>query len=641
MRVVVDCANGSAVPGRRTILEGTGATVDARSASRTASTSTLTAARPRRSALAQHRRGHARRPRLRTRRRRRPLRRRRRARRGGRRRSAHRHHRPRPTRPKRTPQGIVVASVLSNGGLEKALIDAGGRLARTPVGDKYILDGMMVMDAGAGRREERPRHHSRPRQRRRRLVTALEILSILARTGRPLSELARPIPLFPQQQRTIHVRHKDQWEADPTFAQAVEEARRSLAGGGRILVRPSGTEPALRIMVEGEERCVRCGAADSLSALAERATKLARSTAARRARAAGRDRAHMCGIVGYIGPREAAPILLEGLARLEYRGYDSAGIALVTTNGDMFVEKRAGKLANLRTALLEAGTPSAVVGLAHTRWATHGRPERPERASPPGLHGRDHGHPQRHHRELQGAARRAPRARPRARVRHGHGGARAPRRRGLRTATSPMPFARALRQAHGAYASRGHALARAGSAHRRAHERAAHRRHRARARTSWRPMSPRCWRTRSGSSSSTRATSPTSPPRASRSQASTARRANASSRRSTGRSRAAEKGGYPHFMLKEMHEQPAALLAAITGRVHDGRRSSWTSSSRSPNDSRTSNASSSWPVARPTTRVPSAPTLPGLAAHSRALEHRLGVPLLAAAARRDRRSSWP
>jgi glucosamine--fructose-6-phosphate aminotransferase (isomerizing) len=81
----------------------------------------------------------------------------------------------------------------------------------------------------------------------------------------------------------------------------------------------------------------------------------------------------MCGIVGYIGPRQAAPILLEGLARLEYRGYDSAGIALVTTGGEMFVEKRAGKLVNLRTALLDV-TPAAVVGLAHTRWATHGRP---------------------------------------------------------------------------------------------------------------------------------------------------------------------------------------------------------------------------------------------------------------------------
>jgi glucosamine--fructose-6-phosphate aminotransferase (isomerizing) len=82
----------------------------------------------------------------------------------------------------------------------------------------------------------------------------------------------------------------------------------------------------------------------------------------------------MCGIVGYIGPRQAAPILMEGLARLEYRGYDSAGIALVTTGGDMFVEKRAGKLENLRTALAEDGTPMAAIGLAHTRWATHGRP---------------------------------------------------------------------------------------------------------------------------------------------------------------------------------------------------------------------------------------------------------------------------
>src|SRR5258705_8278770 len=82
----------------------------------------------------------------------------------------------------------------------------------------------------------------------------------------------------------------------------------------------------------------------------------------------------MCGIVGYTGPREAGPILMEGLRRLEYRGYDSAGIALVDDQGDLFVEKRAGKLANLATAIAER-TPHAAVGLAHTRWATHGRPD--------------------------------------------------------------------------------------------------------------------------------------------------------------------------------------------------------------------------------------------------------------------------
>jgi glutamine---fructose-6-phosphate transaminase (isomerizing) len=81
----------------------------------------------------------------------------------------------------------------------------------------------------------------------------------------------------------------------------------------------------------------------------------------------------MCGIVGYTGPRDAGPILMEGLRRLEYRGYDSAGIALVDEQGELFIEKRAGKLSNLRTAIAER-TPHAAVGLAHTRWATHGRP---------------------------------------------------------------------------------------------------------------------------------------------------------------------------------------------------------------------------------------------------------------------------
>jgi glucosamine--fructose-6-phosphate aminotransferase (isomerizing) len=81
----------------------------------------------------------------------------------------------------------------------------------------------------------------------------------------------------------------------------------------------------------------------------------------------------MCGIVGYTGPREAGPILIEGLKRLEYRGYDSAGIALVDDQGALFVEKRAGKLANLQTAIADR-TPHAAIGLAHTRWATHGRP---------------------------------------------------------------------------------------------------------------------------------------------------------------------------------------------------------------------------------------------------------------------------
>src|SRR5918994_1236574 len=81
----------------------------------------------------------------------------------------------------------------------------------------------------------------------------------------------------------------------------------------------------------------------------------------------------MCGIVGYVGPRDAAPILLEGLKRLEYRGYDSAGIAVMAGDGEVFIEKKAGKLTNL-TDHLNGDAPAGHPGIGHTRWATHGQP---------------------------------------------------------------------------------------------------------------------------------------------------------------------------------------------------------------------------------------------------------------------------
>ena len=78
----------------------------------------------------------------------------------------------------------------------------------------------------------------------------------------------------------------------------------------------------------------------------------------------------MCGIVGYIGPRDAAPYLIEGLRRLEYRGYDSAGVATINSAG-LIVTKRAGRLANLVAQLAKHPSPGHV-GIGHTRWATHG-----------------------------------------------------------------------------------------------------------------------------------------------------------------------------------------------------------------------------------------------------------------------------
>ncbi len=164
--------------------------------------------------------------------------------------------------------GILVVTVLSNGGLEAALGSAGGRLVRTPVGDKYILEGMQVTGASLG--GEKSGHvivleHATSGDG---VVTALELLGIVGRTGRPLEELAAAIPLFPQEQRAVPARHKEQWSADPALGRAIAEAEARLGAGGRVLVRPSGTEPALRVMVEGPDPAIVVELADALAALA-------------------------------------------------------------------------------------------------------------------------------------------------------------------------------------------------------------------------------------------------------------------------------------------------------------------------------------------------------------------------------------
>jgi phosphoglucosamine mutase len=165
--------------------------------------------------------------------------------------------------------GTVVVSVLSNGGLQQAVEAAGGAVVRTPVGDKYILEGMQVTGAGLGGEKSGHviiREHTTSGDG---LVTALEVLRVVTTSGSLLADLAARIPLLPQEQRAIKVRHKEQWEADPVLRQAVADAEQRLGDGGRILVRPSGTEPALRVMVEGGDMDVVRELADGLSVLAD------------------------------------------------------------------------------------------------------------------------------------------------------------------------------------------------------------------------------------------------------------------------------------------------------------------------------------------------------------------------------------
>jgi phosphoglucosamine mutase len=162
----------------------------------------------------------------------------------------------------------LVVSVLSNGGLQTAVEAAGGQVIRTPVGDKYILEGMQVSRAGLG--GEKSGHvivleHTTSGDG---IVTGLELLRVMTRAKTSLADLAARIPLLPQQQRAVKARHKDQWEGDPALQRAIRDAERRLGDGGRILVRPSGTEPALRVMVEGADAALVTELADAISALA-------------------------------------------------------------------------------------------------------------------------------------------------------------------------------------------------------------------------------------------------------------------------------------------------------------------------------------------------------------------------------------
>ena len=166
------------------------------------------------------------------------------------------------------PGGGLVVSVLSNGGLQSAVEAAGGQVVRTPVGDKYILDGMQVSGAVLGGEKSGHVIDLGYTTSGDGIVTALEVLRVMVSRSASLAELASAIPLLPQQQRAVKARHKDQWEGDPVLQRAIAAANARLGAAGRVLVRPSGTEPALRVMVEGPDEALVTELADSLAALA-------------------------------------------------------------------------------------------------------------------------------------------------------------------------------------------------------------------------------------------------------------------------------------------------------------------------------------------------------------------------------------
>lgn len=165
---------------------------------------------------------------------------------------------------------LLVATVMSNGGLDRAIVAAGGTVLRTPVGDRHVFDAMERYGAALGGEQS---GHIIFRDRATTgdgILSGIELIKTLrAAAGASLSELAARIPRLPQVVINSAVRHKDQWHIDPEFSVAVARAAARLESRGRILVRPSGTEPKIRIMVEGDDQDEINDVARELDALAQ------------------------------------------------------------------------------------------------------------------------------------------------------------------------------------------------------------------------------------------------------------------------------------------------------------------------------------------------------------------------------------
>jgi len=154
---------------------------------------------------------------------------------------------------------LVVATVMSNLGLERHLAGRGIALLRTPVGDRYVFDEMVRTGAILGGENSGHIIFSEFNPTGDGILAALQILAIMQKTGKRLSELASAIPLFPQVQKKLTVSRKPPLDRLPKLQQAIAEGERSLSGG-RLIVRYSGTEPVLRVMAEGED-AEKCAAA--------------------------------------------------------------------------------------------------------------------------------------------------------------------------------------------------------------------------------------------------------------------------------------------------------------------------------------------------------------------------------------------
>ena len=146
----------------------------------------------------------------------------------------------------------VVGTVMSNFGLELAMMKAGIVLVRTAVGDRYVLERMSAEGYNFGGEQSGHFIFLDHNTTGDGLISALQVLSLMKRTGQPMSELAKSMTAVPQVLLNVKVTQKPTLDTIPELQRAIDESGQRLNGSGRVLVRYSGTEPLLRVMVEGE-----------------------------------------------------------------------------------------------------------------------------------------------------------------------------------------------------------------------------------------------------------------------------------------------------------------------------------------------------------------------------------------------------
>ncbi len=148
----------------------------------------------------------------------------------------------------------VVATVMSNIGLEIGLRESGIELVRCPVGDKYVMEEMVRRDLSLGGEQSGHIIFSDHLFTGDGIGTALQVLRVMAETGRELADLASQFVAYPQVLVNVRVREKKELASVPEVARVMQDVERRLAGEGRLLVRYSGTEPLLRVMIEGRDQ---------------------------------------------------------------------------------------------------------------------------------------------------------------------------------------------------------------------------------------------------------------------------------------------------------------------------------------------------------------------------------------------------